>query len=173
MRDDPRQYSDYGELPDDAELAAEIDAGVYDVQDEQTERFRTLLQEDAGEHTPRETWKRWRAHGRRHGTEHPEATADRIERHRAAEAAKAARIDSSTGGRVQDRFDTRTAANVADNAMKSRRLNASHTDQPPLVSPAFSFEAEQVTGDFYRQGRPSGQRSRHADYAWQMQDGFR
>lgn len=120
-RSDPRAFSDYGELPDDFELAAEIDAGVYDVQDdEQAARFHALVEEDA-DRTPRETWRKWRAYGRRHGTEHPEATADRIERHRAAEAARMARIDRSTAGRIQDRFDTRTASTVAANARESRR----------------------------------------------------
>jgi hypothetical protein len=165
-RDDPRQYSDYDDLPDDFDLAAEIDHEDQD--DEQAARFHEMVQEDEDQRTPRETWKRWRSHGRRHGVEHPEATADRIDRHHAAEAARMARIDRSTGGRIQDRFDTRTSANVAQNAIQSRALNARHTEQPPVSSPAFDFTAEQVTGDFYRGGRPTGQRSSHGDYAWDL-----
>jgi len=170
--DDPRQFSDYGELPDDYDIAAEIDAGVYDVQDDdQTARFRAMVQDE--DRTPRETWKRWRAYGRRHGTEHPEQTADRIKRTRAGQAAQAARIDQSTTGRVQDRYDTRTSGNVSANAMSSRRLNASHVDRPPVSSPVFDFQAEQINGGPYRSGRPSGQRGAHADYRWSMEDGFR
>ena len=167
--DDPRAFSDYGDVPGDYELAAEIDDEHQG--DEQTSRFHQMVEEDA-DRTPRETWKRWRSYARRHGTEHPEQTADRIERHRAAEAAKTARIDRSTAGRVQSRFDSRTSASVATNARESRRLNASHTDQPPLAGPRFDFQAEQIDGSFYRGGRPAGQRSRHSDFAWRMQDGW-
>lgn len=148
--DDPRQYSDFGDLPGDAELAAEFDDEHQG--DERTRHFRTLVQEDA-ERTPRETWRRWRSHGRRHGTEHPEQAADRITRHRTADAAKTARIDRSTGGRIQDRFDTRTAVNVADNARQSRALNRGYVEQPPMSSPGFDF-GESFDGGPYRGGRP-------------------
>lgn len=169
-RDDPRNFPDFGELPGDYDTAAEIDDEHQD--NEQAARVRAMLRDDAGQRTPRETWKRWRSYGRRHGVEHPEQTADRIERHRAAMVARVARIDQSTAGRVQDRFDTRTTANVARNAGESRRLNAGHVDQTPAGSGVFDFQGEQVTGDFYRQGRASGQRSRHSDFAWNMTVGF-
>lgn len=129
MRDDPRQYSDFGDVPGDSELAARIDAEdeglFYDDQDDQDDdqaaRFHQMVEEDADHRTPRETWKRWRAYSRRNpGVEHPDQTADRIARHRAAETAKAARIDQGTAGRIQDRFDSRTAASVAQNARESR-----------------------------------------------------
>ena len=174
-------FSDYGDVPGDSELAARIDAEdeglFYDDQDDQDDdqaaRFHQMVEEDADHRTPRETWKRWRAYSRRNpGVEHPDQTADRIARHRAAETAKAARIDQGTAGRIQDRFDSRTAASVAQNARESRRLNASHTDQPPLAGPRFDFQAEQIDGSFYRGGRPAGQRSRHSDFAWRMQDGW-
>ena len=172
-RDDPRNYSDYGDLPDDFDLAAEIDYDDEHQGDEQAARFNAMLQADAGQRTPRETWRRWRAHGRRHGTEHPEQTADRIGRHQARETARMARIDRSTGGRIQDRFDTRTTANVARNANASRALNASHVEQPPVPGPGFDFQGESFNGGPYRSGRPAGQRSSHADYSWRMEDGFR
>jgi hypothetical protein len=158
---DPREYSDYGLIPGDAELADEIDAGVHD-----DDTDPEWAGHDA--RTPRETWRKWRAYGKRHGTEDPEQTADRVARHQAAEAAQKARIDAGTAGRIQDRYDRRTAGNIASNANASRRLNARHAEQPPVMSPRFDFQAEQITGDFYRGGRPSGQRSRTADYAWDL-----
>jgi hypothetical protein len=162
--DDPRVFSDYGDVPGDVELAAEID--------EQDKHFHALVQADA-DRTPRETWKRWRAHGRRYGTEHPAQTADRIERHRAAEAARMARIDQGTAGRIQDRFDARTSGNLAANANASRRLNARYTDQPPVMGRGFDFTGESFDGGPYRSGRPAGQRRTSSDYAWRMEDGFR
>ena len=150
-------------------------AGIYDEDqddDEQAARFHQMVQEDAGQRTPRDVWRKWRTYARRHGTEHPEQTQDRIERHRAAEAAQTARIDRSTAGRIQDRFDSRTASTVATNARESRRLNVRHVDQPPVVSPGFDFTGESFDGGPYRQGRPAGQRSTTADYRWNMQDGW-
>ena len=169
-RDDPRNFSDYGDLPDDFDLAAEIDDEHQG--DERARRYHAMLQEDADQRTPRETWKRWRSYGRRYGTEHPEQTADRIERHQAGEAARMARIDRSTAGRIQDRFDKRTSANVAQNAIQSRALNARPTEQPPLAGPGFDFQGESFNGGPYRSGL-AGQRSSHAAYSWRMEDGFR
>ena len=163
-RDDPRNFSDFGELPDGVELGRQLD--------EQTARFHALVQEDA-DRTPRETWRKWRAYGRRHGTEDPAQTADRIERHRAAEAARMARIDQGTAGRVQDRFDPRTSTNLARNANASRRLNARYTDQPPVMGRGFDFTGQSFDGGPYRSGRPAGQRRHYSDYAWRMEDGFR
>jgi len=167
-RDDPRNFSDYGDVPGDVELAAEIDDDDDQEWATQDKRIRTLLEEDQDQRTPREAWKRWRAYGRRHGTEDPEQTQDRIARHQAAEAARTARIDRSTAGRVQSRFDTRTAANVANNALQSRALNRRYVERPPIVSPGFDFTGESFDGGPYRSGRPSGQRSGHADYQWDL-----
>jgi hypothetical protein len=167
-RDDPRNFSDFGELPDDYEIAAQIDA-----EDEQDRRINAMLQEKQDRRTPRDIWRKWRSYGKRHGTEDPEQTADRLARHQASEAAKMAKIDSSTAGRIQDRFDPRTAANVANKAAESRKLNARHVEQPPpLFSQEFSFEAEQATWDGYRRGPGGGHRPKYADYQWRMDDGF-
>jgi hypothetical protein len=164
-REDPRDFSDYGELPDDLEVAAAIDA--------QDARIHAMLQADQERRTPRQTWRKWRQYGRRHGTEHPEQTADRVTRSRVKAVARMARIDRAAG-RIQDRFDSRTASNVADNASQSRKLNARHVEQPPqLFTAGYDFQGESVDGDFYRSGRGSGNRPKHADYAWRQDDGFR
>jgi hypothetical protein len=126
--------------------------------------------------TPRDVWKRWRGYGKHHGTEHPEQTADRIDRQQAARDAQAARIDAQVDGRVQDRHDPRTAGNPGRNGAASRRLNAAYSEQPPAwATSRFDFQAgESWTGSLSRGwGRPAGQRSGHADYAWWMDDGFR
>jgi hypothetical protein len=129
--------------------------------------------EDADQCTPREAWKRWRAYARRHGTEDPERTADRIQRYMAAEAARMAKIDDNTDGRVQDRFDSRTSGNVASNARQSRAINARHVDQPPVSTPSFDFRGRSFDGDPYRHSRAPRLRQVHAQYAWNMEDGFR
>jgi hypothetical protein len=172
--DDPRNFSDFGDVPGDVELAAEIDAGT-EPEWEHDRHFARVVQEGQEgqeQRTPRETWRKWRAYGRRHVTEDPEQTQDRIHRHQAAEAARMARIDRATAGRIQDRFDGRTASSVASNANRSRALNMRHAEQPPVMSPRFDFQAESVNGGPYRSGRASGQRSGHADYSWNMSDGF-
>ena len=63
---------------------------------------------------------------------------------------------------------------MAIRATESRRLNRHYAtaDPRPVPQQEFDFTAEQVTGDFYRQGRAAGQRSANVDYRWQMQDGF-
>jgi len=153
----PRRWDE----PDDDEPAwAETDR-----------RIRSLLTEDTPR-TPRATWRRWRAYGKRHGTEHPEQTEDRVQRHQAAEAARTARIDAQAAGRVQDRFDPRTAPNVASSARQSRALNARYVDQPPMPAPRFDFQGESVSGGPYGYGRASGQRPGRTGYAWNMEDGF-
>jgi hypothetical protein len=134
-------------------------------------RIRSLLTEDTPR-TSRATWRRWRSYGRRHGTEHPEQTADRVQRHQAAEAARMTRIDSRTSGRAQDRFAPRTSGSVAQNGSQSRRLNARRVEQPPpAASRGFDFQDQSFDGGPY--GRGSGHRPGHADYAWRMEDGFR
>lgn len=89
-RADPRAYGDYGDVPGEVELAAEIDenqgihGGDYVQEHESDVRFRTLIQQDASSsraRTPRATWKEWRDYGKRHGIEHPAQTQDRIRRH--------------------------------------------------------------------------------------------
>lgn len=148
---------------------------------EDDERFAALIAGDEGtvrnHHTPRrmplDAWRRWRAESKRNpGVEPPEQTADRVARQRAAYDASMSRIDRSTAGRVQDRHDPRTAPNVAGNAIKSRALNAHYVEQPPIPSPGWDFTNETVDGGPYRSGRASGRRSGHADYRWELPDGF-
>ena len=124
---------------------------------------------------PIDSWRRWRGYGNRHGTEHPEQTADRIARQRAAYDASMSRIDSYTAGRVQDRHDPRTAANPGRNGAASRRLNQRYAEQPPSwAASAFDFTNETIDGGPFTRGRPFGRRSRHADYRWAgLDDGFR
>ena len=172
MRDDPRQYSDFGELPDDFELAAGIDDEDQD--DEQTARFHALVEEDA-ERKPRWSWSGLKqVYNRNPGVELPDITTERTERYRVEQAAIQRRL-RNTPRQPQDRFNGVTNDVVATKGTESRRLNRRYAtaDPRPVPQQQFSFEAEQINGSFYRGGRPSGQRSRHSDYAWQMEDGFR
>lgn len=183
-RDHPRQYSDFGDVPGDIELAAAIDdeqnieAGTLIHAHPDDVRINAMLRSDASAvraRTPQSTWRAWRAYGRRHGIEHPEQTADRIRRHQADEAARAHRIDGKAASGPQDRFDARTQGHVASRAAQSRRLNSRHVDLPPMHErQGFDFEPpEQIMDDFYRGGPRSGQQAKDATYAWHMDDGFR
>jgi hypothetical protein len=129
--------------------------------------------QDEPQRTTRGTWKRWRLYGKRHGTEHPEQAHERIERQHAEAAVRMARIDAGTAGRVQDRFDPRTAPNVASSARQSRALNARYVDQPRMPAPRFDFQGESVSGGSYGYGRASGQRPGRTGHAWNTEDGFR
>ena len=161
-------HREFGDVPGDFELAAELDDDDWA---DRNEHFARLVQAGEHERTPRETWKRWRSYARRNpGVEHPEQTQDRLARHHAAEAARMARIDAGTAGRIQNRYDPRTATSVAASANASRRLNRVHAE-PPVSSPAFDFRGESWNGGPFRQGRPAGQSRRRPD-AWAMEDGF-
>jgi hypothetical protein len=124
--------------------------------------------------TPGDLWKRAREFARRNpGVESAELTQHRIARQWAAYDASMARLDSYTAGRVQDRHDPRTASNPGRNGAASRRLNQRYTEMPPAWTTAeFDFTNETTDGGPFTRGRPSGQRSRHADYAWNMRDGW-
>jgi hypothetical protein len=161
----PQHWADIdaGHVDDDLiEFSDEYDDDGLD--DEQTARIRIML-DDEDQCRPLETWQRWKSYGRRHGTEDPGQTADRVERHKAAERAAGARRDANTTGRVQSRFDSRTAANVAGNGHQSRSLNARHVEQPPPMVQGFDFRNAPAIG---HQGTVSGQRPGHADYAWDL-----
>lgn len=136
-------------------------AGYEHQDDEQSARIRSMFQEDTDQRTPGERWRKWRAYGKRHGTEDPEQTADRIERHRVAEVARTARRATETAGRVQTRFDPRTTSNVAQSARQSRALNVRHVEQPPMSARGFDFHGP------YRNDQ-AGQRSHYSDYAWDL-----
>lgn len=156
-----------GHADDDlAEFSDEYDE---DQDDDEVPEWSGL---DSVHYAPRDTWRRWRTFAKRHNSEHPAQTADRIARRKAAEAASAARRDAATAGRVQDRWDSRTAGNVAENGAQSRRLNVRHTEQPPVPAQAFDFTNESVSGGPYRSGRAAGHWGRYGGSAWVMQDGW-
>ncbi|MGH3401884.1 MAG: hypothetical protein ACRDRJ_05080 [Streptosporangiaceae bacterium] len=172
-------------MPGDVELAAEIEdeqgivAGTSAYEHPSDVRARAMLQADTSHSragTPRETWRTWRAYGRRHGVEHPGQTADRVGQHQAEQAARKDRAKAkAVASGPHDRFDARTTGNVAARASESRRLNQRHVDRPPIHDPqTYDFELpEQVDGSFYRQGRAPGQQARHSAYSWDLETGFR
>jgi hypothetical protein len=153
--------------------------------DEADERFHALIGDNdepdiSSRRSPRmplESWRRWRAAGRQNpGVEPREQQEDRIARQKAARDAQTERIDTMWPGRLQDRHDPRTAGNPGRRGAESRRLNAAYSQQPSAwATSEFDFQAgESWTGGPFRAARsPSGQRSRSADYAWRMDDGFR
>jgi hypothetical protein len=168
----PRHRADLDAGRMDHELSefSEHDDDHLDDEDDEVPQW---ADQDETQLTPRGTWKRWRSYGKRHGTEHPERAKERIERQHAEQADRMARIDASTARRVQDRFDPRTASNVASSARRSRALNAGRLDRPPMPAPTFDFQGESVGGGPYGYGRASGQRLGRTGYAWNMEDGFR
>jgi hypothetical protein len=159
------------------EYSDRYDAGVYDddgldddedqvlVVDDQGARIRSML-DDADPRTPRETRALWRTYGRRHGTEHPDQTTDRVERQQAAERAAGARRDANTGALVQSRHDPRTTGSVAHRGTESRRLNLRHADLPPMPPRGYDFGAPSSPN------RASGHEGRYGGSAWAMEDGF-
>jgi hypothetical protein len=161
---------DDDEHPDDEQGIVAGDAEP--VRHESDIRFAAMIEQGHAPGGPsRDTRKAWRAYGKRHGTEHPGQTADRLGRHRAAVDARTARLDSMTDGRVQDRFDNRTRPNVGRSGADSRRINRRFLpdDDMPRVSPGFDFGNQTVDGGPYRAGRSeAGQRSRSADARWDL-----
>jgi len=170
---DPREYSDFGEVPGDLELAAEIDAG-YD--DEQTARFRQLVREDSGQRKPRSSWADLkRRYAANPGVELAGITRERAGRYRAEQAAVQRRLRDSDR-QPQDRHNRATQNAVASRGTESRRLNRMYSTADPRPASQreeFSFTGESFDGGPFRSGRPAGQRATHADYAWRMTDGFR
>jgi hypothetical protein len=170
-RDDPRSFSDFGDVPGDFELAAEIDA-----QREEDARFNAMIRQDEDRRTPRRrSWFDLRqVYNSNPGVELSEITQERIERHKAEQAAIQARLRSSKG-QPQDRYNDVTKDVVATKGTESRQRNrvfANADPRPQSYRQEFSFEAESVDGSFYRQGRASGHRARYSDYAWRMDGGF-
>jgi hypothetical protein len=148
---------------------------------EDDERFAAIVADDEGtvrsqppRSAPLDAWRRWRAESKRNpGVEPREQQADRVARQRAARDAQAGRIDAMWPGRVQDRHEPRTAANPGRMGAESRRLNAHYVETPPAwAAGEFDFTNETVDGGPFTRGRPAGQRSRSADYAWNMRDGW-
>jgi hypothetical protein len=180
----------YSAVHPDVDLTELHDVGLDDEQAayrprkwiEDDERFAAIVADDEGtvrsqpapRPAPLDAWRRWRAHTRRNpGVEPLEQTQDRIARQRAAYDASMSRIDARVDGRVQDRFDPRTASNPGRNGAASRKLNAAYAEQPPAwATSEFDFTNETTGGGPFTRGRPSGQRSRTADYAWRMRDGW-
>jgi hypothetical protein len=115
-----------------------------------------------------------RSYARNPGVELADITQERAERHQAQQRAVKARLRSSTM-QPQDRFNPVTDDAVAIRSTESRRLNkarATADPRPVAQRQSYSFEAEQATWDAYRGGRASGQRARHAEYQWSMDDGW-
>ena len=162
-RDDPRNFSDYGDLPDDFDLAVEID--------ERDARFHEMVQEDAGQRKPRWSWSDLKqVYSANPGIELPAITKERTERYKADQAAIQRRLRNSPR-QPQDRHNAVTRDVVASRATESRRLNhhyASADPRPVWQRQEFDFTAESVNGGPFRSGRPSGQRSQHSDYAWDL-----
>lgn len=176
-RDDPRSFSDYGELPDDFEIAAQIDTeSVYE--DERDAQFHAMAQVDAAEQTPRRNWFGLkRQYSRNPGVELPEIAQERIDRYADEQAAIKDRLRGGTG-QPQDRFNPDITKNVvADKGRASRQQNKVFTTadpRPQSQREAYNFEeAEQLNGSFYRQARGGGQRAQYSDYAWNLEDAFR
>lgn len=172
-RDDPRNFSDYGDLPGDAELAAEFDDEHQG--DERGQHFHEMVQADAAQRKPRWSWFDLRQrYNQNPGIELPSITRERTERYRTDQAAIQRRLRTSTG-QPQDRHNAVTRDVVASRATESRRLNHHYAtaDPRPVPQQEFDFTAESFNGGPFRQGRPSGQRSANADYRWRMEDGFR
>jgi hypothetical protein len=144
---------------------------------EQDRRINDLMRQAAEAHTaPPRTRREWLAWGRRHGTEHPEQTWDRVAQQQSEADASRARIDQRYPYQAEDQYDRRTIGNMARRGQESRQLNA-HRAGPPryLAAPDFDYvpSAEQVDGDFYRRGQSGrGIRSLSSDYAWNMRDGW-
>jgi len=150
---------------------------------EDDERFAAIVADDEGtvrsQQTPRsaplESWRRWRAQAKANpGVEPREQQADRVARQKAARDAQAERIDAMWPGRVQDRHDPRTAVNPGRNGAASRKLSAHYVERPPVWTSGdgFDFGNQTVDGGPFTRSRPAGQRSRSADYAWNMRDGW-
>ena len=165
-RDDPRQYSDFGDVPGDFELAAEIDD---DLDDEQAARFHEMVQADVAQRKPRWSWFDLKQqYNQNPGIELASITSERTDRHKAGQAAVQRRLRTSTGQR-QDRHNAVTRDVVAIRATESRRLNhhyATADPRPIGQRQEFSFEAESFGGGPYGQGRAAGQRPGHADHSW-------
>lgn len=180
------KYPPLADMRDDVEDDQDVEQAARPrAWDEADERFHALIGDNdepdinsrRSRRMPLDAWRRWRAAGRQNpGVEPREQQQDRIARQKAARDAQAERIDAMWPGRVQDRHDPRTAGNPGSNGAASRRLNAGHVERPPSwVEQDFDFDlqpGESWTGGPFRSGRPSGQRSRHAAYAWRMDDGI-
>jgi hypothetical protein len=175
--EDLHEFSDYGELPGDQDGSYPVSDYDHGGQaDDQTARVHALLRQDAARRVPRRPWAALKqAYSANPGVELADITEERAERHQAQQSAVKARLRSSTT-QPQDRHNPVTRDAVATRANGSRRLNrvyATADPRPPAQRQEFAFEAEQVTGSFYRGGRAQGQQSRHSGYAWNMDDGFR
>ena len=157
-----RQYSDYGQVPGDLD-------------DEQTARVHAMLEADEARRVPRRPWSALRrAYAANPGVELADITQERTERHQAQQRAVKARSRAAPG-QVQDPHNDQTRDAVAQRAASSRKLNkvyATADPRPPAQRQEFAFDAEQAQGSFYRGGRARGQQSRHADYQWNMRDGW-
>lgn len=114
-----------------------------------------------------------------------EAVQVRTDAARAAERAKIERLRSTPPElRVQDRHDPSTRASVGIRGSQMRKLNTRNMprpQQPPswLADSEDEYDAlrrmqpgETIDGGPFTRGRPTGQRSRHADYRWRIDDGF-
>jgi len=108
------------------------------------------------------------------GVEPPAITEARVERARAEQRATVQRLQSAPG-RVQNRFDASTSGNVAQRGAESRKRNkvyATADPRPASQRDQYDFSNQTVDGGPFGRGRLSGQRPGHADYRWQMTDGW-
>jgi hypothetical protein len=162
------------EYTDQYDVGLDDDGPVVEV-DEQDRRFNMLVRKDEGRRTPRRSWFQLRqVYAANPGVELRKITEERVQRHKADQAAIQKRLRNSPR-QPQDRHNAVTKDVVASRATESRRLNhhyASADPRPAWQREEFSFQAESVDGGPYRAGRPAGQRSATADYRWNMQDGF-
>ena len=171
---EPAHWSDIEAGRVDPDLAGHTDDDGG--QDEQDARAHAMIEADAARRIPRRPWTALKmAYSRNPGIELADITEERAELHQAQQSAVKARLRAAPG-QVEDRFNEHTRDAVATGASTSRRLNkakATADPRPVAQRQSFSFEAEQATWDAYRGGRARGQQSRHIDYAWNMDDGFR
>ena len=179
--EDPRKYSDFGELPGDYERDAEYDRWAEE-RAEWQERD-AALNKLLGVETQRQEERRTRTGSwfslkrllsRNPGVEPPAITEARVERARAEQRATVQRLQSAPG-RVQNRFDASTSGNVAQRGAESRKRNkvyATADPRPASQRDQYDFSNQTVDGGPFGRGRLSGQRPGHADYRWQMTDGW-
>lgn len=180
-RDDPRNFSDFGQVPgDEAWLTPdEIDeltdeAGIYAGQfadDDEHERrnqdFQNKVEQADRWRVPQDVMREWSAYATRHGTAHPAEHEYRIQRGLAVREA-----DWSQGTSRFTRNDS--GQSIAEKARASRALNRQYArDQQRPISaqslappPSRMASGESMPSPFH--GGRAGSRA----YGYQMTDGF-
>jgi hypothetical protein len=133
-------------------------------------RFSEMAGQAVARPTPPGIMREWRAYGRRHGTEHPEQSWDRVQRQQAQADANRARDAHLVPHMAEDCFDRRTVGNVGRRGQESRRLNAGHQELGAFD--AQEWDVPEVIHYGAYTGMVRAPAAGHdSDHAWNMKDG--